>query len=70
MLVMSWSVLTVASKKKFWNPRKWFRRKNKSSDDEGHHHQVLQPKETLRSRSTSELSVTDERRYVGNMVFR
>ncbi|KAK4887753.1 hypothetical protein RN001_004024 [Aquatica leii] len=54
----------IASKKKFWNPRKWFKRKtNKVAED------TVTPtiesievnvNESLRSRSTSEISEADE----------
>lgn len=52
----------VASKKKFWNRLRWFRRKNKQLDDalprELPQQAVYYPKETsLRSISTSELSI-------------
>lgn len=54
----------VTSKKKFWNPRKWFKRKsNKVSEDISPSPEIPDSnnvKETIRSRSTSELSETDE----------
>jgi hypothetical protein len=48
-----------ASKKKFWNPKKWFKRKNKATED------VTAPvdnvgNDVLRSRSTSELSIAED----------
>jgi uncharacterized protein YijF (DUF1287 family) len=54
------------SKKKFWNPKKWFKRKNKATED------VTAPvdnvgNDVLRSRSTSELSIAEDqirRRFV------
>ncbi|XP_063905277.1 microtubule-associated protein 1B isoform X3 [Zophobas morio] len=50
--------LETATKRKFWNPRKWFKRKNKAAED------VIPvdivEKDDLRSRSTSELSITDD----------
>jgi hypothetical protein len=56
----------AASKKKFWNPKKWFKRKNKATED------VTAPvdnvgNDVLRSRSTSELSIAEDqirRRFV------
>lgn len=52
--------VAVGSKRKFWNPRKWFKRKQKSTDD-GNTGEVLeQAKDALRSRSTSELSIAEE----------
>lgn len=54
---------SVASKRKFWNPRKWFKRKNKASGDDVVVVEVTEiGKDALRSRSTSELSVTEEGR--------
>ncbi|XP_028136903.2 uncharacterized protein LOC114331514 isoform X2 [Diabrotica virgifera virgifera] len=53
----------VASKRRFWNPKKWFRRKNKNSNDEVVVVEVTEiGKDALRSRSTSELSVAEEGR--------
>lgn len=54
---------TIASKKKFWNPRKWFKRKtNKTSEDSipTIENSDTVTSETLRSRSTSEISETDD----------
>uniref|UniRef100_A0A6P7FL35 Uncharacterized protein LOC114331514 isoform X3 n=1 Tax=Diabrotica virgifera virgifera TaxID=50390 RepID=A0A6P7FL35_DIAVI len=54
---------SVASKRRFWNPKKWFRRKNKNSNDEVVVVEVTEiGKDALRSRSTSELSVAEEGR--------
>lgn len=57
----------VTSKRRFWNPKKWFKRKHKVSDDalasglgSGDGSSMEIGNEALRSRSTSELSVTDE----------
>ncbi|KAF5294886.1 hypothetical protein FQR65_LT10684 [Abscondita terminalis] len=54
----------VASKKKFWNPRKWFKRKtNKAQEDitvPSNETLEVTVTETIRSRSTSEISETDE----------
>jgi hypothetical protein len=58
--------VVAASKKKFWNPKKWFKRKNKATED------VTAPvdnvgNDVLRSRSTSELSIAEDqirRRFV------
>ncbi|XP_008192214.1 titin homolog isoform X2 [Tribolium castaneum] len=47
-----------ATKKKFWNPKKWFKRKNKPAEDASV--EVIVDKDVLRSRSTSELSITEE----------
>lgn len=51
-------MIAAATKRKFWNPRKWFKRKNKAAED------VIPvdivEKDDLRSRSTSELSITDD----------
>ncbi|XP_031339614.1 uncharacterized protein LOC116168089 isoform X1 [Photinus pyralis] len=54
---------TIASKKKFWNPRKWFKRKtSKASEDSipTIDNSDTVTSETLRSRSTSEISETDD----------
>ncbi|XP_064214987.1 titin homolog isoform X3 [Tribolium castaneum] len=48
----------AATKKKFWNPKKWFKRKNKPAEDASV--EVIVDKDVLRSRSTSELSITEE----------
>lgn len=52
--------VAVGSKRKFWNPRKWFKRKQKSSEDGSPAEVLEQGKDVLRSRSTSELSITEE----------
>ncbi|KAF5270099.1 hypothetical protein FQA39_LY08511 [Lamprigera yunnana] len=55
--------VSVASKKKFWNPRKWFKRKsNKPSEESLPTVETTEVNviETLRSRSTSEIAETDE----------
>ncbi|XP_060530246.1 uncharacterized protein LOC132704331 isoform X3 [Cylas formicarius] len=48
----------VVSKRKFWNPKKWFRKKQKANDDivVQDHRDI----DGIRSRSTSELSVDEE----------
>lgn len=60
--VTGWFFFSVAagSKRKFWNPRKWFKRKQKSSEDGGSGEVLEQAKDALRSRSTSELSIAEE----------
>lgn len=51
----------VPSKKKFWDPRKWFKRKPPKTPEEGNSsNEVLDQKETVRSRSASELSINEE----------
>ncbi|XP_074037832.1 uncharacterized protein isoform X3 [Leptinotarsa decemlineata] len=50
----------VASKRRFWNPRKWFKRKNKVTEDAAPVDVTEIGKDALRSRSTSELSVGEE----------
>ncbi|KAJ8937617.1 hypothetical protein NQ318_003734 [Aromia moschata] len=54
----------VASKKRFWNPKKWFKRKNKAAEDAAAPPAEVAEigKDALRSRSTSELSVGDDTR--------
>ncbi|CAG9762967.1 unnamed protein product [Ceutorhynchus assimilis] len=56
----------VVSKRKFWNPKKWFRKKQKTGDDAAgvhhlHQHQdVVRDQDGSRSRSTGELSTDEE----------
>lgn len=50
----------MASKKRFWNPKKWFKRKNKVTEDVVPVEVTEIGKDALRSRSTSELSVADD----------
>ncbi|XP_050315367.1 uncharacterized protein LOC126749724 isoform X2 [Anthonomus grandis grandis] len=51
----------MVSKRKFWNPKKWFRKKQKTSDDHVvHSHQEQRETEGPRSRSTEELSTDEE----------
>ncbi|XP_018576363.1 microtubule-associated protein futsch isoform X3 [Anoplophora glabripennis] len=50
----------VASKRRFWNPKKWFKRKNKVTEDVAPVEVTEIGKDALRSRSTSELSVADD----------
>ncbi|KAG5873674.1 hypothetical protein JTB14_017151 [Gonioctena quinquepunctata] len=50
----------VASKRRFWNPRKWFKRKNKVSEDVVAVEVTEIGKDVLRSRSTSELSIAED----------
>ncbi|XP_056630259.1 uncharacterized protein LOC130440913 isoform X7 [Diorhabda sublineata] len=52
----------VTSKRKFWNPIRWFKRKHKTSDEVVVVEVTELGKDALRSRSTSELSVTEEER--------
>ncbi|XP_050307761.1 uncharacterized protein LOC126744412 isoform X3 [Anthonomus grandis grandis] len=54
-------LVKVVSKRKFWNPKKWFRKKQKTSDDHVvHSHQEQRETEGPRSRSTEELSTDEE----------
>lgn len=58
--------LLAATKKKFWNPKKWFKRKNKNQEDAVIPVEIID-KDVIRSRSTSELSITEDqvrRRFV------
>ncbi|KAF7264277.1 hypothetical protein GWI33_000402, partial [Rhynchophorus ferrugineus] len=55
------------SKRKFWNPKKWFRKKQKTSDEHmthgshiPHSQQEHRDVEGARSRSTDELSTDEE----------
>ncbi|XP_076252490.1 uncharacterized protein LOC143191377 isoform X4 [Rhynchophorus ferrugineus] len=57
----------VVSKRKFWNPKKWFRKKQKTSDEHmthgshiPHSQQEHRDVEGARSRSTDELSTDEE----------
>ncbi|CAG9860940.1 unnamed protein product [Phyllotreta striolata] len=53
----------VGSKRRFWNPKRWFKRKSKHTGEDVVVVEVTEiGKDALRSRSTSELSVTDEGR--------
>ncbi|XP_065158681.1 uncharacterized protein [Atheta coriaria] len=49
----------VSTKKKFWNPRKWFKRKSNKVVEEAPN-SLTETNQTLRSRSTSELSVAED----------
>ncbi|XP_066154495.1 muscle M-line assembly protein unc-89-like isoform X2 [Euwallacea fornicatus] len=53
------------SKRKFWNPKKWFRKKQKTGEDivvhsHSHHHPEQRDVDGNRSRSTGELSTDEE----------
>ncbi|XP_066154497.1 muscle M-line assembly protein unc-89-like isoform X4 [Euwallacea fornicatus] len=55
----------VVSKRKFWNPKKWFRKKQKTGEDivvhsHSHHHPEQRDVDGNRSRSTGELSTDEE----------
>ncbi|XP_022913284.1 glutamic acid-rich protein-like isoform X3 [Onthophagus taurus] len=50
----------VSTKKRFWNPRKWFKRKNNKVADDVNVSNDSEVKEGLRSRSSSELSEPEE----------
>lgn len=61
LLLMQCGFVSVASKRRFWNPRKWFKRKNKVTEDVVVI-ETTEIKDALRSRSASELSVSEEGR--------
>ncbi|XP_076252506.1 uncharacterized protein LOC143191377 isoform X15 [Rhynchophorus ferrugineus] len=65
----------VVSKRKFWNPKKWFRKKQKTSDEHmthgshiPHSQQEHRDVEGARSRSTDELSTDEEPSRSSNEV--
>ncbi|CAH1955280.1 unnamed protein product [Acanthoscelides obtectus] len=55
--------VATSNKRRFWNPKKWFRRKSSKVSNEAVAAETVETgKDALRSRSTSELSVVDEGR--------
>ncbi|XP_048517519.1 uncharacterized protein LOC109538146 isoform X2 [Dendroctonus ponderosae] len=55
-------ILAIVSKRKFWNPKKWFRKKQKTGDEAvvHLHHPEQRDGDGNRSRSTGELSIDEE----------
>lgn len=71
---MCFFFVLVVSKRKFWNPKKWFRKKQKTGEGETvvhPHHQEQRDVEGNRSRSTGELSTDEElpKRYFLTLNF-
>ncbi|VEN53480.1 unnamed protein product, partial [Callosobruchus maculatus] len=58
-----YDLVVTSNKRRFWNPKKWFRRKSSKVSNEAATVETVETgKDALRSRSTSELSVVDEGR--------
>lgn len=59
---MTGFVFAVVSKRKFWNPKKWFRKKQKTGDEAvvHLHHPEQRDGDGNRSRSTGELSIDED----------
>nr|CAH7768343.1 unnamed protein product [Callosobruchus chinensis] len=53
-----YDLVVTSNKRRFWNPKKWFRRKSSKVSNEAAAVEATETgKDALRSRSTSELSV-------------